>query len=275
MQVVGASPIGRVLSPELPQVHGAHVAHDGSWCHDELVPRLPPAVAEVAIFGRGERKGGVEPAKGEEGGAGARDVGGHEPAGVIGVGVVVAIEIVPQLLTGFGAEALRGAVHEGATNEGAGALLPSRRERRQPVGLRYAVVVKQGEVVAGGVLGADVAGLSRPAVPGHVDEANLERAREGIDDICWWIGAAIVDDNDLELLTREIQLRDAVQAGAEAVLAEEGRDDDGELDAGSPDERALRGEAAGQVGAVCALAIDNAEDSHEFDDADACSSRGG
>lgn len=234
MEVMGASAVGAVLPPVLRNIHGAHVPDNGPGCHNQWHAGLAPSITEVTVFGGGEWEGGVKAAKYEEGIPRAGDVGGHKPGSPVVVGVVVAIEEVGQLLTGFGAEAVGGAVREHPANEGLRVFDKAGVEGREPVGERDTVVVEKNEVLSGGMLGAGVSGVCRAAVVWYDHQLDPEVRSERRDHVIGRVITAVIHDNDINVPAREAQPCDAVQACAQVLMAFEGRNNDREVNTGMP-----------------------------------------
>jgi len=199
----------------------AAVPDEGGGGEGELPVGIEEAPAEIDIVAGGAElfaeaadalEGGAadgEVAAGEVFGAGVveEDVGG----GAGGGGHHGFLEAA-----GFGGDVWAPGSPDGGVGEGAG-------QPEEPVAVGFAIVVGVGDEVAGGLLGAAVAGHGKAEVF-LLDEADI---REAMDDVGGGVGGAVVDDEDFE-----VGVVDG-EAGGEAGLEQFGAvvaaDDHGEF----------------------------------------------
>jgi hypothetical protein len=181
--LLGAAAVGLVLTAEAGKREVVEVV-DGGVRNRTQMPALPePAGAELAVLGGGEAEGRVETAGPVKPGAGEGEVVGGGEGGEgsfvdpAGVASQIVIDAVEELLAGFGAGVLGQAVGNVAV-EDIGRV--DGEESGEPGGIGDAIGLAEG--------------------------ARAEAEGDGLQ----WFGAAVIDNDDLELAGRQA-------AGAEAL----------------------------------------------------------
>jgi hypothetical protein len=200
------------------------VQHHGIVHVGDRVSGLVPAGAEVAVLAGRQREALVEsPQRLERGPRQGEVVRGHQRHAPRR-GVEVLVEVVDQLLAGGRVGILGEGIHGAARQQGARLAACRAVEGPEPVGLRAAVVVGEGQV---GVLrfgGAAVAGRGGAGVLlAQRSQGEAPRQRGG--DGGGGLGAAVVDHDHLEPVAGIVERGDRFEAAREPVGPRERGDD--------------------------------------------------
>ena len=236
------SPVVEVLAQERREIERMAVLHDGVRSRNQADADPPALRAEVAVFAGCEGKADVEAADRVEGRAGQREIVRREERSALSEEVIDHVH--DELMARLGAEVRGETVQHATTEDGIGCAREGRRELREPMRAREAIVVREREIVEPRSSGSGVARTGRPGVL-LCDEPDVEataKRRERIGDALR-VRGAIVDDDHLPRVARVVLSGQRVQALAEPGGAGAGRNDYGDRRSGH--ERRSRSRARG------------------------------
>ena len=220
MQVTGTATVVPVLPPEFLQRQRVEVIDHRIGGKDKRSALFAPSNAEFAIFGGGQGKALIEAAQFKKPIACASDVVRSEKGRVSALGSEPVIKEIAKLLAGRGIGVARQSVFDPATNQTFGISLMRLHQLRNPIRSRSAVVIGESQEGRGRLLGTAIACGGGPGVllpdTAYVWDIGADGAKR--------LGAAVVDDNDLNLW--DGLLDQGVKARSQRVRAAITRDND-------------------------------------------------
>lgn len=227
--LLGSAAVVVVLTPEGGEGEVVEVLDDGFGNEAELPAATEPAGAKFTVLGGGEAEVFVEATGFVKAGAGEGEVVGGSKGGEGGIvdaarvaGEVV-VDAVEELLTRFGTGVVGQSVRNVAVEGIGGVGGMGGEEGGKPGGIGNAVVIDEDEKVAEGLGGAGIAGGARAAI-GLAEAVGAIAPSDGFQGF----RAAVIDDDDLELIGGQAAGAEPLKAVGEGFRPPIGRNYDGD-----------------------------------------------
>ena len=219
------SSVCEVLAPEAQRREGMSVTNNCFGCIRHLA-RSRPASAEFPILAGGQGEARVETAVSAKAFSRDREVVGGEEAGAA-MGRMPLVQIIDEELAGTGVRVGGQRVDRSSPDQMVASVDSSSRQGSEPAGLRQAVIVGEGEVIATGQRRARIP-RGRGAGVGLPDQPHIDRIASGHTVRDRRAFAAVVDDDHLEAIRRVVERGERVETGCDARGTVVGWDDDRE-----------------------------------------------